>query len=74
MNKSIDKEKLFADLDKWYENATPEEIEEIRKETAVWDCTLMDGLSDAVDCMIISEEVLGKEWNTPEEDEAWKDL
>ncbi len=31
-------------------------------------------LSDAMLCAIASEPVLGKEWNTPEEDVAWADL
>jgi hypothetical protein len=25
-------------------------------------------------CMIASEKILGEDWNTPEEDEAWADL
>jgi AbrB family looped-hinge helix DNA binding protein len=31
-------------------------------------------MSDAMLSMLASEEVLAKAWNTPEEDEAWKDL
>ena len=31
-------------------------------------------LSDAMMCAIMSEEALAKNWDTPEEDEAWKDL
>ena len=31
-------------------------------------------ISDAMMCAIMSEDVLAKAWNTPEEDEAWKDL
>ena len=31
-------------------------------------------LSDAMICAIMSEEALAKNWDTPEEDEAWKDL
>ena len=31
-------------------------------------------MSEALLCMLASEEVLAKAWNTPEEDEAWKDL
>ncbi|MDA8124711.1 MAG: hypothetical protein M0009_05945 [Deltaproteobacteria bacterium] len=30
--------------------------------------------SDAILTMIASEEVLGKDWDTPEEDEAWANL
>lgn len=30
--------------------------------------------TSARDCMVASEPVLAQEWNTPEEDEAWKDL
>ncbi len=30
--------------------------------------------SEAILTMIASEEVLGREWNTPEEDEAWANL
>ena len=33
-----------------------------------------DELSDAMACVIASEEVLAEAWDTPEEDEAWKDL
>lgn len=31
-------------------------------------------MSDAMLSMLASEEVLAEAWNTPEEDEAWKDL
>ncbi len=31
-------------------------------------------ISDAMMCAIMSEEALAKNWDTPEEDEAWKDL
>ena len=31
-------------------------------------------LSDAMMCAIMSEEALTEAWDTPEEDEAWKDL
>ncbi len=31
-------------------------------------------MDDALLCMLASEEVLAEAWNTPEEDEAWKDL
>jgi hypothetical protein len=31
-------------------------------------------LSEAMMCYIMSEEALAKNWDTPEEDEAWKDL
>lgn len=31
-------------------------------------------MSDAMICAIMSEEALAKTWDTPEEDEAWKDL
>lgn len=31
-------------------------------------------ISDAMIGAIMSEEVLAKNWDTPEEDEAWKDL
>ena len=31
-------------------------------------------MSDAMICAIMSEEALAKNWDTPEEDEAWKDL
>jgi len=34
----------------------------------------MKQLSDAMFSMLASEEVLAEAWNTPEEDEAWKDL
>jgi len=30
--------------------------------------------SEALMCYILSEEALAKNWDTPEEDEAWKDL
>jgi len=30
--------------------------------------------NQAFACMIASENILEKEWNTPEEDEAWADL
>ncbi len=30
--------------------------------------------SDTIETHFASEEVLAKEWSTPEEDEAWKDL
>ncbi len=33
-----------------------------------------ENMSDAMLCMLASEEVLAEAWNTPEEDEAWKDL
>jgi len=33
-----------------------------------------DKISDAILCAIMSEEALAKNWDTPEEDEAWKDL
>ena len=37
--------------------------------------TLKKGkISDAMMCAIMSEEALAKNWDTPEEDEAWKDL
>jgi len=28
-------------------------------------------ISESMECMLLSEEVLAKEWNTPEEDKAW---
>ncbi len=28
----------------------------------------------AYDCMLASEEVLARDWNTPEEDKAWTNL
>ena len=31
-------------------------------------------MNEALLCMLASEEVLAEAWNTPEEDEAWKDL
>ena len=31
-------------------------------------------IDDAIMAMLASEEVLAEAWNTPEEDEAWKDL
>ena len=31
-------------------------------------------MSDAMFSMLVSEEALAEAWNTPEEDEAWKDL
>ncbi len=31
-------------------------------------------MSEAMMCMLASEDVLAEAWNTPEEDEAWKDL
>ena len=31
-------------------------------------------LSEAMICYLMSEETLAKNWDTPEEDEAWKDL
>ncbi len=31
-------------------------------------------ISEAMMCYIMSEEALAKNWDTPEEDEAWKDL
>ncbi len=31
-------------------------------------------LSEAMMCYIMSEEALAKNWDTPEENEAWKDL
>jgi AbrB family looped-hinge helix DNA binding protein len=30
--------------------------------------------SEAMETAILSEQVLAKDWDTPEEDEAWKDL
>jgi hypothetical protein len=33
-----------------------------------------DKINEALLCMLASEEVLAKTWNTLEEDEAWKDL
>ena len=33
-----------------------------------------ENMSEALLCMLASEEVLAEAWNTPEEDEAWKDL
>ncbi len=34
----------------------------------------MKKMSDAMMAMLASEKVLAEAWNTPEEDEAWKDL
>ena len=34
----------------------------------------MKKMSDAMFSMLASEKVLDEAWNTPEEDEAWKDL
>jgi AbrB family looped-hinge helix DNA binding protein len=31
-------------------------------------------MTDAMLCMLASEEALAEVWDTPEEDEAWKDL
>lgn len=31
-------------------------------------------MNDAMIAMLVSEEVLAEAWNTPEEDEAWKNL
>ena len=33
-----------------------------------------ENMSEALLCMLASEKVLAEAWNTPEEDEAWKDL
>ena len=46
---------------------------------AAIDATVVDdaGIWKAIaasECAILSEPVLAKEWNTPAEDEAWKDL
>lgn len=35
---------------------------------------LLSQFSEAMATAIASEHVLAKDWNTPEEDEAWKDL
>jgi len=35
---------------------------------------MKDKLSESMMCYIMSEEALAKNWDTPEEDEAWKDL
>lgn len=35
---------------------------------------LKDKPSEAFQTMLASEQVLNREWNTPEEDEAWADL
>ena len=35
---------------------------------------LKDKPSEAYQTMLASEQVLNREWNTPEEDEAWADL
>lgn len=32
------------------------------------------GINDVMAAMVISEEILAEAWNTPEEDEAWKNL
>lgn len=34
----------------------------------------MSQISRRMDAALASEKVLAKEWNTPEEDKAWKDL
>lgn len=34
----------------------------------------LKNISDAMFAMLASEEVLAKQWNNKEEDEAWKDL
>jgi len=34
----------------------------------------MKQINDVMFSMLASEEVLAEAWNTPEEDEAWKDL
>jgi AbrB family looped-hinge helix DNA binding protein len=34
----------------------------------------MKQMNDAMFSMLASEEILAESWNTPEEDEAWKDL
>jgi AbrB family looped-hinge helix DNA binding protein len=34
----------------------------------------MEKISDAMYASLMSEKVLAREWLTPEEDEAWKDL
>jgi hypothetical protein len=31
-------------------------------------------LPDEMECAVLSEPALAKAWDTPEEDEAWKDL
>jgi hypothetical protein len=38
------------------------------------DCKLLDSQSGAIECMYASEQVLARDWNLPEEDEAWADL
>ncbi len=35
---------------------------------------LFDSASAAIECMYASEQVLAKDWNLPEEDEAWANL
>jgi len=35
---------------------------------------LKDDINEALLCMLASEDVLSKAWNTPEDDEAWKNL
>ena len=36
--------------------------------------TILDEISPDMECAILSESALAKEWLTPEEDEAWKHL
>jgi hypothetical protein len=33
-----------------------------------------DSKSETIECMYASEQVLARDWNLPEEDEAWADL
>lgn len=35
---------------------------------------LLDSASKGVECMCASEQVLSRDWNLPEEDEAWANL
>ena len=35
---------------------------------------LLDSASKAIECMYASEQVLARDWNLPEEDEAWASL
>ena len=47
---------------------------EIIRSHSIKEDSELEEISDVMFAMLASEEVLAEAWNTPEEDETWKDL
>jgi len=62
----------IAEIDERLRRLPPEKLQVVLD--FVSDLAERQPISEALETMLASEAVLGRDWNRPEEDEAWRDL